>query len=420
MAKTFFTPARGVNLDEQTGKLYLFEPESIQVLKAWPPQAWCKTAEKGWHRIRSNISIPRYNVEKKINTLQAMRDLPDSYRSKKMAWLKWYATIPEEARNPAAQFSSRQWHLLSFLASCATPAFDLVNSNPALAYALASNWIFHQPAVRAPLRSARTLLSVGKSQKDALGWLGFPSTEATRKAIAKVPASTVSVSRLLFLRTALQSPRVLKKLGHLEVVNAGVLRLLCDPDLTDISTPKLLGEISLNPNERDQAQSAYVLKDVIRLWRFLYAEKHFTPSLSSITKLKGLHDELSEQSQRIMNVAGEKPVSFPTPPVQGNDFIVPITDSRMLWQEAKEQHNCVFEYLNDIVITQKIYLYQVHTPQRCTLALEKNSLGWSATHLKAECNTPALQKSELAIKPWLHNQGVENSLGQCDYLDLCI
>jgi len=32
--------------------------------------------------------------------------------------------------------------------------FDLISSNPALAYCLASNWVFHQPKVARPLRSA--------------------------------------------------------------------------------------------------------------------------------------------------------------------------------------------------------------------------------------------------------------------------
>ena len=50
------------------------------------------------------------------------------------------------------------WQQVEALIRCGESALDLVRSNPALAYLVASNWVFHQPAVRQPLRSARALL----------------------------------------------------------------------------------------------------------------------------------------------------------------------------------------------------------------------------------------------------------------------
>jgi hypothetical protein len=77
--------------------------------------------------------------------------------------------IPDEVLAAVAPFACRHWHLLNLIARC-PGALDLVRSTPALAFALASPWVFRRPAPTQPLRSARALLR--RPQHEIAGWLG--------------------------------------------------------------------------------------------------------------------------------------------------------------------------------------------------------------------------------------------------------
>ncbi|OQY16093.1 MAG: hypothetical protein B6I36_10990 [Desulfobacteraceae bacterium 4572_35.1] len=418
MKNSFYPAKAGINFEESTQKLYLFSADSVSVMYAWPPKAWQKTTDSGWQRVRPQIDLPRYDVEKKIAWLMAFRKDPAHYRSKKMAWLKWYATIPKPIRIQVARFKSRQWHILSFLAHCGDPAYDLVKSNPALAYSLASNWVFHKPAVKQPLRSARSLLAKGKKQKDILAWLGFPPTELTRKVLMKISHESITVERLLYLREALANPAVQKQLSHLSVINAGVLRIVCDKELCKVVSHVLLQDVSLAAKENSSAQVVYLLEDLLRLWRLLRDRPLPIRSLTDAAKVQQLHDQLTCESHQVLVDDSVEPVTFPAPPVEGDEMVVPITDSRMLLEEARQQHNCVLGYFDDIVVRQNIYLYRILGSQRCTLALEKRGSKWVATQMRAVCNDPASDQIATQTRCWLAERGIQNAIGQRDVLEL--
>ena len=74
-----------------------------------------------------------------------------------MARTAFVNMIPEEVRLELLRYSNRKWHLMSILARC-PGAMDLSRSNPALLFALASNWAFHRPSVKQPIRAARGLV----------------------------------------------------------------------------------------------------------------------------------------------------------------------------------------------------------------------------------------------------------------------
>lgn len=55
---------------------------------------------------------------------------------------QWLLTIPEELRRQVAIVRFRHWQMLSFLARCGASAAELLESNPAMAFMLANNWLF--------------------------------------------------------------------------------------------------------------------------------------------------------------------------------------------------------------------------------------------------------------------------------------
>lgn len=413
-----FTVARpGTHYDAESEKLRVFNRGSITVMKAWPPMAWQKTHEHPvWTHIRPSIKVPfNDNLEGYIHHLEAPAEkngqllfsfgAPAPVRSERsgyQAWLKWYATMPLEARQLVRDFPHRQWQLLSFIARCGSPATDLAQSNPALAFALANNWVFHKPAVQRPLRSARALLGAGKKQREIMNWLGFPETKAARKVLGKILRCAVSISGLLYLRDAMADPAVFKTMSHLPRLNAGVLRILTAPNLVQRVSFSFLEEVACCRREDRYTDSAYLLLDSLEMISYLPGAV-FPPPLRRLDQLERLHDALIVETNQLKRQASKLP--FPPPPVKGTDTIIPITNARDLVEEGKTQRNCVSSYLQRVVFHKKTYIYRVLEPERCTLALQQSANHtWQLSELKLARNNQPQKDTWQAVKNWFEAQ----------------
>jgi hypothetical protein len=423
----FKTPSwSGEVFRENTGKLYVFRPNHITVMKAWPPVAWIKKQDnRCWRHCRPYIRVPWINIERRIRQLLNPPDemdqtdipfeVPDEVRlasCSQLVWLRWYAAIPVEIRRLVSRFSNRQWHMLSFLARCGDAASDLTVSNPALAYALASNWVFHKPAVKQPLRSARSLLKPYKRQRIILDWLNFPDTEACRKILAKIDPKAITVSSLLHLRRGMTDNEMLKAMSYLPQLNAGVIRIITDPGLFPFVTPALLEEVALRRTEKQKAKLAFVLRDTIAMHRLLSPNGQRLGRIRRLDQLELLHHTLVADMNRAESLGVD--LSFPTPPIPGTDSIVPITSARELIAESRVQHNCVASYLENIAVREKYYIYKVLKPERCTLSIARHRNSWKLAELKRICNESPSEATLRMVREWL--AGEETIVNQAAFL----
>ncbi len=415
MAEPFIAPRPGTAFEEQRGKLLLFERDAISVMVGWPePGAWTKTRDHPvWRRYRPDIRLPANDLDGRIATLSLaldeggqlllgpcfVRPLGLAHR-RELLWLRWCATIPEESRSVIAPFPSRHWHLLSFVARCGPAAMDLVLTNPALAYALASNWVYHVPRVRQPLRSARALLKSGKKQRDILAWLGFPATEAARRVLAKVVRRSISITGLLYLRQSMAFPRIMKILSHLPRINTGAIRIATDPELLPLATPSLLAEIALSRIEDRSPEASHLLRDSLEMLRAVRGPAPRFPPLRGLGDLFALHETLILEMTRIERSAGPLQV-FPPPPVPGTEKIIPITTSDELLEEGRIQKNCVGSYAARIAMRRQLYVYRVLLAQRCTLSLARAGNRWVLAELAQAGNAKPSRETRQAVEKWL-------------------
>jgi len=409
----FIKPKPGTVYKPELGKAYFFGSDEILVMRLWPPMAWRKTKENPyWMPFRPEIHLQTLNISRKIEDLnkgieengQLRLPFPLTPEEIKLrdfetARLKWLDTIPPEALKLAMKFKKRQWHILSFLARCGDAAYDLVISNPALAFALASNWVFHTPAVTQPLRSARALLKPKKKQKDILSWLGFPRTETCRKTSAKVIHATIDINPLLYLRQATNIPGLQKTMAHIPRYNGGVIRVVSDPNLIRFSKPSFLQEISHSRREDSNPKSAYILRDSIDMHRLIYAERRRFPLIRNVAGLEEIHDTLAQDTNKYLNSTND--FKFPDPPIQGSDSIVPIRTSFELIQESVTQKNCVSSYMEDVAIRKNTYIYRVLEPERCTLSIILRKNEWILSELKLSSNREPSRMTFKAVKEWL-------------------
>ena len=369
----------------KNGKLYSFEKRSILVMRVWPdPRAWDKTKRFGWRCCRKKADA--FLCAHLFRAGEAER-LPEHMlgglpgpeqeewrrqeRNERITMDHAWSLLPPEVRNDLLRYSTRRWHMLSLHARC-PDAIDLSQSNPALFYMLASNWVFHKPAVTQPIRSARALMN--RKQKQILEWLGFPANETTRRILAKITPSALQVESLLYLRQFLidQHP-LLQCLQHLEQIHGTVLEFCLKPWFAARVTPRLLHEVSQDPRE------AFILmRDTLRMIRLL-EPRNGPGRFVSLQRLRSYHDELAAQlPDATENGAIDWvpiPEVFPDPPFGGTESIVPIRAYRDLATEGREMHHCVPAYAESIA-RGEVYVYRVTAPVRATLSVQRTSAGW--------------------------------------------
>ena len=195
MKQKFLKGRPGIHFKD--GRLYCFDEHQVMVLSAGTdPRCWIKTPKQpGWHSARKapDTLLKQAGIagrELPVGMQASHYIMPDGQlvmpfglhimvRNAYSLEL-FMQQVPTPIRKRLLPFNDRRWHLYNLLARV-PGALDLCDSNPALAYMLASNWVFHRPAVQNSLRSARALAM--KPQRRILEWLGFPPEESVRKTL---------------------------------------------------------------------------------------------------------------------------------------------------------------------------------------------------------------------------------------------
>jgi hypothetical protein len=267
---------------------------------------------------------------------------------------------------------------------------DLSHSNPALLFALASNWAFHKPAVQWPVRAARSLIN--RKQRVILKWLGFPATESVRRLLAKISPDALTVPRLLWLREHLPDPACLVLLQHLPRINDIVLRLVTSKRVRPHLTPRLLLDLCvIEPQDYPLFQQApkELLYDTMRMCEAVNWER--CPVLfRSLEALKALHRDLGWRIAWVLRM--RKGVSYkrlPLPPFPGTEWIRPLKTVEAIAREGWEQEHCAASYISRVAEGHQ-YLYCVLKPLRGTLAISRQAgtRRWYPSQFRQLANAP--------------------------------
>jgi hypothetical protein len=416
----------------KNGKLYVFSTTRIIVMSPWPDlRAWTKTKARcqwrpcrpflrlGLHDLgdtyvhsktrRWDTSWPEETACEEDIPPEAFADeeldedtraLCDEMRRKqekqqareRSGLQEYFSAIPPRVAKLVAPFPERQWHLLSLLARC-PGAEDLLVSNPALAYALASNWVYHRPAVQRPLRAARSVLR--HKQRLIVEWLGFDGTEAAVRVLRKVQPEACQTGLLLRLRDRMRHPSIMKFLSHCPPLDDMSLRLILYPEVLAWLTPTLLNHAWTAGQTREVGSK---FCEVVEM-RKLLEDKRPPHRFAHIQQLCSLHDDLVERMNRTgIQRYGEE--AFPPPPFPGTEDLLPLTTAEALFEEGINQRNCVAAYASR-VRRGRCYIYRVLAPERATLSLVLRKGAWLFGELAAHSNRGVSQDTELLVKAWL-------------------
>lgn len=306
------------------------------------------------------------------------------------------ATFPAETLIRASRFAEGGWQILQLLLRC-HQADELVDSNPLLAFCLASSAAFHPHAASRRWTEVRRQLA--RRRREVTEWLGFAGTEATVKLLRKIPPESVTLSRALRLREALAEPELARALAHVGRINAGVLRLALDPALRARVALQLLEEVGQTRAEDRRPRCHRLLADTLAL-ALETREARIPGRFASLEELRAHHDALVER--RVEGRPPQRPRrrQFPPPPVAGIETIVPLRRAAELVEEGRRQHNCVATYARR-VLAGNTYVYRLLAPERATLSIVRRRGVWVLDDLLGPRNRPVRRDTVAAVERWL-------------------
>ena len=401
------------------GKLLMFGKGGVTVLRGWPqPMAWRRRGGGPWRHVRPSLNMGEIEftasgeqlrlVERRIREEMRLAEagqlelllVPEEKQrvlrgleTRQRAAQDFLETVPEAVRAAVARFRSRQWHVLALLARC-PGADDLLESCPALGYALASNWVFHEPAVKRPLRAARRLVRLPRPV--ALQWLGFPGTRSAARRMATIAPREVTIAMLLDLRRALHDPAARELLGHLPTLRHDVIRLVQTPELRPYISPRLLHEWIAAPRAWRGARLYVTIRDTLAMAGQAGAR---VPRFLSLDQVTRHHNELTDRTN-LGSLAYYLDLELPPPPIPGTETIAPLTVPAAVVEEGRLMHHCGASYVPRIARGHS-YLYRVLAPERATLEVRMGRRGWELAQIQGLGNARVAWSTRAAVEAWL-------------------
>jgi len=365
-----------------------------------------RTGESKWSRF-----VPAFRLLSPKHDLLAIEPGPsdvlgngvDPLLEKHQAFRLFRQSLPPRLAQAAERFPARQWAVLRMVQEREVAA-DLLEQNSALGFCTANLARFRKLFGNLGKQAAE--LSC-RPQRDILGWLGFPGTQAWVNIFGKILPESVTVERVEALRDVAGDSEVAKRLAHLPTINTGVLELAGRPHLLGLLTPALLAEIASSEEEQLRGMAVHLLADLVDTLRRMNEQPRFG-SVRTLAELRERGQTIDAAYQRHMLMREQVwlKLKFPPPPVPGTNDIVPLTEPHQLGEEGREQRNCVGGYC-ERVAAGKVFIYRVLKPERATLSLQPAANGeWGIDQLLRACNQPVSPKTLRAVRTWLARESV--------------
>ena len=303
-------------------------------------------------------------------------DVPGLDRDAWRAVEAFCATIPPPVREVVARFPERQWDVLSWVARVGLAGEELLVSNPALAFALANAADFQPPTTSSRSLAAQRLFLPYRRQRDIQARLGFPTGEHVRKILRKMLPQVVSVEALTRLRTLLPHRDVVERLAQASAIGPNIIGMMENGTLEHVSIAALrrFAHADAASAPSDVAKQ---LSEAARVWG---------------TQRTGLRSVAPSPAPR-------NATDFPPSPFPGTDVIVPLLTRAALLEEGRRQQNCVAD-CSTLLARGKIAVYQVLSPERCTLSVRLSRGRWRIDQLKAAVNREPRPETVVAVKAW--------------------
>lgn len=310
--------------------------------------------------------------------------------------------LPKDVAKALEPFRVRQWMMMQMMYHD-PDSVDLALSNPALAFFLAQK-------LNGDTGMIRSLKCSSMRQRDILALLGYPATRAAVKLVSKIQPASITTDnwRLIvdMLNTELKKDKT--ALAHVSRINLGVMEIVVDPVASSAVGSKLLEAVANDHREKYRGRVVHMIKSALEMQDDLQLDRKVS-FFHDLQRLYDVHERTTSRYKRRVRQLNDAELAamsgtFDSPPLPGiPGQIEPLTCPRELVDEGEIQGNCVASYAKKMV-TGKLYVYRVLSPERSTLSIVKKKQGWEIGELEAKYNTAASKETEASVKTWLRSQ----------------
>lgn len=316
----------------------------------------------------------------------------------------WLAHFPPESLAFVERhgFTERRWHLLSLWLRV-PEGRQLYDDMPALAWMMASSWLFRKP-VSHPFRSLRSL--VHRPRAHVLSWLGLPPGDGTMKLMRMLPGCACRMLDMLTCQAAFQNRTTRGWLLNLGVpltrpiLKAAVPGLVTFPILHAIAHHQRMATFGA----RDWVARIYF--DIRSLMSAMGGEidQDQLGRIRSTARLWEYHEELVALGNRRREAHRQPPPSWQgrlPPPAPPPEWMQPLDTAEAVLTESRELRHCLSGYLQEIA-EGRYYACAVHHEHgRATLGLRRRLTdGWHIDQLRGLANRPVPPHVHSAVAEW--------------------
>lgn len=323
----------------------------------------------------------------------------------------WLGYFPHEALEFLERhgFRERRWHLLNLWLRV-PEGRELFDEIPALAWMLASSWLFRTP-VSHSFRSLRSL--VRKPRNRILEWLDLPPGDGTLKLLRMLPGRACEMLEMIHYHAGFGNKIARGWLLNLgvpltrQILRAAVPGLVTYPILHAIAHRQRMATFGA----RDWVARVYF--DVRSMMTSMVGDIDQTRlgRIRSFQRLWEYHEELVALSNAHRTYLSPAPLTWlgclPSP-FSPPDWMLPLETLEAVQAEARELRHCLSGYVHEIA-EGRYYAYAVHHEQgRATLGLRQRATGgWRIDQLRGLSNRSVAQPVAAAVVEWAQQRRIE-------------
>jgi hypothetical protein len=410
----FKSPRPGVAF--KNGKLYIFAPEGISVIRQWPDvRGWYKCAEHDWKPYRPELPFGLIRLEAPgtpseksgsvaVETTAANQqgwEVMRIARKRRFAEVGWLFShvIPPEIRQALKSYHEFCYDIL--VAFCSVRySIELHRSNPGIFYGLVrcdQFQDFDRTSRLALIRSA-----ILWKQPTIAAFLGFPQQAANSavKVLRSIPPRDLRIWRLKWLRQILTDPELCRMLTSAPVVTGPRLDFLWR--LKDVFNRDLLSRfLHSRRGKHAFGVTQTIARDMEGMAKIVDHPWPPQPKIRGINAMESLHADLMDACNRRLEKAVELPVHEDAP--QEIEEIQLLRSSAEVRAEGREMHHCVASYIPELLAGEPIVISRVLYPERATARLAKIKDEWCLVELRGNRNAPVRPETWRFVQEWLRD-----------------
>ena len=308
----------------------------------------------------------------------------------------WLKTIPKDFISKLLDYEKNyrlSVYSLLYLLSRYQSAADLFKNNQKLMA------IFMYSAKLNNWDEKHVASLLNKKRIDILSACGFSGTKSALKTLNKLEAFSLSYTKYLTVKNVLSLPNI-HLINHLNYIDIYLLQFI--ENHNDVLSSSII--------------KSYCKQSPISRLKDLYIHTHRMLGEQGNRQLMECRtiDELEAVYYRCIFSKNKekrsKKVIFPLPPLQGNENIIPITNSHELQDEGQDQCHCVASY-KSFIVRGEIYIYKVLKPERTTLSVKISANGTcKIDQIRLSHNKIPATKTIKVIDTWINEASKPHNL----------